>query len=81
MKDIVFTQARQRRELIILGVCVVVACLLNIWAIASYDAPWSELYSAIFYVLIFAAVLYAITVGVRMLVYGIRLLLPRKNRN
>lgn len=81
MKDIVFTRARQRRELIIFGVCVVVAFILNICAIASYDAPWSELYSAIFYVLIFAAVLYAVTIGIRLLVYGVRLLFPRKTCN
>ncbi len=72
MKDIVFTRRRQKTELCIFGICFAIALALNIWAIISYGAPWSELYSTFFYMLIFAAVLYAVTVALRLCFYGIR---------
>ncbi len=72
MKDIVFTRRRQITELCILCVCLIIAFALNVWAIISYDAPWSELYSTFFYVLIFALVLYALTVALRLGFYTAR---------
>ncbi len=72
MKDIVLTRRCQKTELCIFGICFAIALALNIWAIISYGAPWSELYSTFFYMLIFAAVLYAVTVAVRLCWYGLR---------
>ena len=72
MKAIVLTRRRQITELCILCICLIIAFALNVWAIISYDAPWSELYSTFFYVLIFALALYALTVLLRLCFYGIR---------
>ncbi len=78
MKDIVISAKRQRTELWIALACFIVANILNIWAITAYHAPFSEVYTAIFYVLVFTVVLYGITVLVRLLVWGVtKLVTPR----
>lgn len=72
MKDIVITRRRQLSELLIFCFCLAIAFALNIWAIISYNAPWAELYSSFFYMLIFAIVLYALTVALRLCFYAVR---------
>ncbi len=71
MKDFTITARRQRTELWMLLASFVVANILNIWAVASYGAPVSEIYSSLFYVLVCTVVIYALTVVVRILAYGI----------
>lgn len=80
MKDIVISRRRQRIELWTLAACFVAANIVNICAIHTYDAPVSELYTSIFYVLVFTAVLYAVVLVVRLLIYGISRLIPRKKQ-
>lgn len=78
MKDITLTASRQKKELWWLAAAFVVANLLNIKAIFDYDAPKSEIYTSIFYVLIFTAVLYAVSVILRMAGYGLYSLFRKK---
>ena len=81
MKDIVISRRRQRIELWTLAACFVVANIVNICAIHPYHAPASELYTSILYVLVFTAVLYAVVLVVRLLIYGISRLIPRKSKS
>ena len=69
MKDTVITASRKRRELIWLAGCIVAAMGVNIYAIASYGAPWSEFFTSIGYVAVFGIVLYVATAIVRYVVY------------
>lgn len=79
MKDIKMhiSVRRQHRELLTFAVCFAVAFLLNVYAIAAYDAPWSELLTSIFYVITMAVVLYAAWSCVRLVVWA----LFKKKRN
>ena len=45
MKDIVFTQKRQKTELIILLVCFLLAIATNVVSIIVYKTDWKELYT------------------------------------
>lgn len=78
MKDITLTARRQKKELCWLAGAFVVANLLNIKAISDYNAPASEIYTSIFYVLIFTVALYAVTVLLRLAGYGIYTLFRKK---
>ena len=60
MKNIVITRKQINRELIIWGICLVIAIGLNVYAIISYNTSWSELYSQGGYVIVLSIVLYAI---------------------
>lgn len=68
MKDITITITAKRviTELKIYGSCYLLAMLLNVVAIISYNTEWKELYTQIFWLAIIAAVMYAVTVGVRI---------------
>lgn len=68
MKDTVITAARKRTELIWLAVCFVAAMVVNAYAIASYGAPWTEFFTSIGYVVVFAVVLYVATAILRYVV-------------
>ena len=45
MKDIVFTAKRQRTELIVFGVCLLVSFLMNVYAIVAFNTEWKEHYT------------------------------------
>jgi NADH:ubiquinone oxidoreductase subunit K len=72
MKDIVFTSKRQRTELILLVVCFLVSFLMNVYAIVAFNTEWKELYTQLLWVLAIAVLLYAVSVGVRLLYFGVR---------
>ena len=57
--DIHISARRVRRETVWLAVCVLLVEILNAWAIASYDAPWTELVTSLGYVAAAAVALYA----------------------
>ena len=61
---------RIRKESISLLVCFVIAVGLNVYAIIHYGAPLSELWTSILYVLEATAVLYAVWILLRLLIYG-----------
>lgn len=58
MKDIVITSRRIRTELIMLAVCFLISCCLNVYAIIAYGGKWSELLTSIGFVLTFTALVY-----------------------
>lgn len=77
MKDIVFSVKRQKAELKIFGVCVGLAYLMNIIAIILYQTSWSELWTQTLWVLILSGVLYGLSVGLRLLIYFLRMWLKK----
>ncbi|MBD5224498.1 MAG: hypothetical protein HDS68_00805 [Bacteroidales bacterium] len=80
MKDITFSARRQKTELWYLLGAFVVANLVNLWAITSYGAPIKEMFTSFFYVLTFTVFLYALSVIVRIVVYGIRSLIVNRKK-
>ena len=65
--------------LITLLVCFVVSNLLHLYAIIAYHAPFTEMITSIFYIIIFTFVLYAFWGILRLLFYGIQALFKKKN--
>lgn len=59
MKDTIVTARRKKIELITLLICFVVSNLIHLYAIIAYHAPFTEMITSIFYIIIFAFVLYA----------------------
>jgi len=74
MKNIIVTPKRQKKELIIWGLSLLVAIGINIYSIIQYNTNWSELYSQFGYVIALSFILYALTVFVRGLFRLFRLL-------
>ena len=80
MKDIVFTAKRQRTELIVFGVCLLVSFLMNVYAIVAFNTEWKELYTQLLWVLAIAVFLYAVSVVVRLLYAGVRSVLKSNKK-
>lgn len=78
MKDIKISADRQKKELLVFIVCLVVAFILNIVAIVIYKTNWTEVISYIGYVIAIAIVLYILIAVIRGLVQTIRHLFRRK---
>lgn len=78
MKDITIriSRQRQRHELITFAVCFAAAFLTNVYAIVAYNAPWTELFTSIFFVITFAIALYMFWGCVRLVACKLR----RKNK-
>ena len=71
MKDTIITARRKKIEVFTWLVCFVISFLLNLYAIVEFGAPYTELYTSIFYVLLFACVLYGVWTLIRLLVFAI----------
>ena len=80
MKDTIITARRKRIELITLLVCFLVANVLHIYAIIAYHAPFMEMITSIFYIIVFTFVLYAFGGILRLLFYGAQRLFKKKSR-
>ena len=78
MKEIILTPKRQKRELLTLLVCLAIAFCLNIYAVVAYKSPAWEIVTSLGYVVVFAAVLYALWTGLRLIAWGLRRLITRK---
>lgn len=81
MKDIILTSKRQKCELWYLLGAFVVANLCNVGAIIAYEAPVTELFTSVFYVLCFTVFLYAVSVVARLLWAGTKQLFKKKKTN
>jgi len=82
MKDTIVTARRKKTELITtLLVCFVVSNLLHLYAIIAYHAPFTEMITSIFYIIIFTFVLYAFWGILRLLFYGMQALFKKKSRS
>lgn len=68
MKDIVFTKKRQKKELLIFGVCFAIGFLMNLISIINYRTPWYEIFSQLGYVVAIAIVLYILLAFVRIVI-------------
>ena len=78
MKNTVITARRKKIELLTLLACFIIGNLANMYAIISYETPFSELLTSFFYVLAFSGVLYVFWTILRILFYGIRSLFLKK---
>lgn len=78
MKDIVITKKRQKTEIITIIVCFVIAFAFNVYAIITYDAPWSELFWSLGFVAVTTVTLYVVWTVVRIVFYIIRKLITKK---
>lgn len=78
MKNTVITARRKKIELLTLLACFIIVNLANLYAIISYETPFSEMLTSFFYVLAFSGVLYVFWTILRILFYGIRSLFLKK---
>ncbi len=78
MKNTVITARRKKIELLTLLACFIIGNLANLYAIISYETPFSEMLTSFFYVLAFSGVLYVFWTILRILFYGIRSLCLKK---
>ena len=78
MKNTVITARRKKIELLTLLACFIIGYLANLYAIISYETPFSEMLTSFFYVLAFSGVLYVFWTILRILFYGIRSLFLKK---
>ena len=78
MKNTVITARRKKTELLTLLACFSIGNLANLYAIISYETPFSEMLTSFFYVLAFSGVLYVFWTILRILFYGIRSLFLKK---
>ena len=78
MKNTVITARRKKIELLTLLACFIIGNLANLYAIISYETPFSEMLTSFFYVLAFSDVLYVFWTILRILFYGIRSLFLKK---
>ena len=77
MKDITLKGKWVKREIIIVALCLIATYLVNIYAIAAQGASWRELYTTWYAILFVAALLYIVTILVRLAVWGLwRLIRP-----
>ena len=81
MKDTIVTARRKKIELITLLVCFVVSNLLHLYAIIAYHAPFAEMITSIFYIIMFTFVLYAFWGTLRLLFCGMQTLFKKKSRS
>ena len=72
---------RIRKEFLSLLVCFLIAVGFNVYAIIHYDAPLSELWTSILYVLEATAVLYVVWIVLRLLVYLFLCLIGRRPKS
>ena len=78
MKDTILTAGRKKTELIRLFLCFIIANLVNLYSIFTYNTPLTEMITSFFYVLIFSVALYIIWSLFRILFYGITALFKKK---
>lgn len=78
MKNTVITARRKKIELLTLLACFIIGNLANLYAIISYETPFSEMLTSFFYVLAFSGVLYVFWTILCILFYGIRSLFLKK---
>ena len=72
MKDILLTVKRQKTEIKVFCVCIVLAYLMNIIAIIAYVTSWSELWTQSLWMLLITCGFYGLSIVLRLLYYGIR---------
>lgn len=77
MKDIIITSKTIKREIIVWVGALIVAQMMNVYAIVKFNTQWCELYSQLGYVVVLSVVLYLLIALVRWLVNLIMKLVKR----
>ena len=77
MKETIITGKRKKHEILVLAICLGIACILNIFSILVYKTDYKELYSELPTVIIIALLLYLLSIGIRAGLYFIHLLILR----
>ena len=72
MKNIIITPKRIKTELFILLALLIIAELINVYAIVKFQTSWQELYSQMGYVVTIAILLYVFLLIIRGLVYLVK---------
>lgn len=67
MKPIIISPKRQRIELIFMIIAFLISFCFNIYAIILFNAPWSELWTQLFRVIFLSAVIYLLTLILRLI--------------
>lgn len=80
MKDTIITARQKKYELKIFILCFIVACLLNVYAIITYEKSFSELYTSIGYVAVFSVILYLFSVFIRLIFYYLKKLYKHRKK-
>ena len=65
MKNIIITPQHVKREIAVALSSLLIAFLLNVYAITTYQTNWNELYTQIGYVLLLAVFIYFIIIILR----------------
>ena len=78
MKNTLITARRKRIEIYTFLICFLLANVANVYAIITYETPWTELYSSMGYVMLMACLLYVVWSLLRLLVYGVWRLIRKK---
>ena len=74
MKDVVIRAQTIKRELLLLVLLLVVAFVMNMYAIVVHEGQWSELISQLHIVVLLALFFYVVVWIVRLIFWGIRAL-------
>ena len=77
MRETIITGKRKKQEILVLAICLGIACILNILSILVYKTDYKELYSELPTVIIIALLLYLLSIGIRAGLYFIHLLILR----
>ena len=80
MKDIVIKGRAIRTELIVAAACLLAAFSLNVYAVIHYSRPLAELAGNLGYVVVVAAVLYALLWIPRLLILILKRLFGRRRK-
>lgn len=79
MKDTIITAKRKKIEIIYWLICFLIANLANIYAIIIYDnTSFREVFTSLGYVLVASLALYAVSIVIRILYYGVKKILKAK---
>ena len=77
MKDIIIKGTRIKTELFWLLASFIIANICNAIAIWYYDSSAMEMFTSFFYVLVFTCFIYAVSLIIRLIVYGIIILVKK----
>ena len=77
MKDIVITGNTFRRELLVLAGCFGFAVLFDLFSIIKYHRPFVELFQTIGYIITITVVIYLILAVLRLIVWGVKVLVKK----
>lgn len=72
MKDIIITVQRQKTEIKVFCICLILALVINIGSIIAYGTEWSELWTQSLWMLIIGCGLYGLSVIIRLIIFCFR---------